>query len=245
MGVVFATGASQLETLQALVAIPNLPWGQVQGFHMDEYLGMNENHRASFRRYLRENLTQRVPMAAFFEIDGSSSDPERTRHDYVRQLSAADPQLCLLGIGENGHLAFNDPAEADFHDPEAMKVVSLDVECRQQQLNEGWFATFDEVPKQGAHAYYPNPAQDSQAHSFSSWFAQGAECTADVRGTHIHGVPFHDPPHTSGCDDLPGSGVGIGARWRPLSERKAISTARRSDRGQGYWTPVPIVGHQA
>jgi glucosamine-6-phosphate deaminase len=147
IGVIFATGASQLETLHALTSIPGLPWGKIQGFHLDEYLGMDENHPASFRRYLRENLTRRVPMGDFFEIDGSSSDPDRVRREYVQKLWAADPQLCLLGIGENGHLAFNDPAEANFNDPDAMKVVTLDAECREQQLAEGWFKTLEEVPE--------------------------------------------------------------------------------------------------
>ena len=148
IGVIFATGASQLETLRALTSMPDLPWSKVHGFHLDEYMGIDENHPASFRRYLRENLTQRVPLREFFEIDGSSSDPDRVRREYVQKLSAADPQLCLLGIGENGHLAFNDPAEANFDDPDAMKVVTLDVACRQQQLSEGWFPRFEEVPEQ-------------------------------------------------------------------------------------------------
>ncbi|MEA2543686.1 MAG: glucosamine-6-phosphate deaminase [Acidobacteriaceae bacterium] len=147
IGVVFATGASQLETLHALTSIPGLPWGKIQGFHLDEYLGMDEDHPASFRRYLRENLTRRVPMGEFFEIDGSSADPDRVRREYVQKLWAADPQLCLLGIGENGHLAFNDPAEANFNDPDAMKVVTLDAECREQQLAEGWFKSLEEVPE--------------------------------------------------------------------------------------------------
>jgi glucosamine-6-phosphate deaminase len=147
IGVVFATGASQLETLHALTSIPGLPWGKIQGFHLDEYLGMDEDHPASFRRYLRENLTRRVSMGEFFEIDGSSADPDRVRREYVQKLWAADPQLCLLGIGENGHLAFNDPAEANFNDPDAMKVVTLDAECREQQLAEGWFKSLEEVPE--------------------------------------------------------------------------------------------------
>jgi glucosamine-6-phosphate deaminase len=148
IGVIFATGASQLDTLRALTAMSGLPWEKVHGFHMDEYMGIDEGHPASFRRYLRENLTQRVPMKEFFEIDGSSSEPERIQREYVQQLRAADPQLCLLGIGENGHIAFNDPAEADFDDPDAMKVVTLDAECRQQQVAEGWFPRFADVPRQ-------------------------------------------------------------------------------------------------
>ncbi len=148
IGVIFATGASQLHTLRALTAISGLPWEKVHGFHLDEYMGIDEGHPASFRRYLRENLTQRVPMAEFVEIHGSSSDPERVQREYVQQLRAADPQLCLLGIGENGHIAFNDPGEANFDDPDAMKVVALDAECRQQQVAEGWFQSFEDVPLQ-------------------------------------------------------------------------------------------------
>ena len=97
---------------------------------------------------MRENLTQRVPLKEFFEIDGSSSNLNQVQRDYVQKLSEANPQLCLLGIGENGHLAFNDPAEADFSDPVAMKIVTLDAECRQQQLAEGWFERFEDVPLQ-------------------------------------------------------------------------------------------------
>ncbi len=148
VGVIFATGTSQFETLHALTSIPDLPWEKVHGFHMDEYIGIDENHPASFRGYLRERLTSRVSMAAFHEMDGSASDLEKVRREYTEKLSAADPQICLLGIGENGHLAFNDPHEADFDDPEPMKIVTLDRACREQQLAEGWFPSFEQVPKQ-------------------------------------------------------------------------------------------------
>jgi glucosamine-6-phosphate deaminase len=159
IGVIFATGASQLETLHALTSIADLPWRKVHGFHLDEYVGIAANHPASFRRYLRENLTERVPMAEFFEIDGSTADLDRVRQDYVQKLHEADPQLCLLGIGENGHLAFNDPPEADFHDPEAMKVVTLDGACRQQQLAEGWFKKIEDVPQRALTLTIPTMLQ--------------------------------------------------------------------------------------
>jgi len=147
-GVIFATGASQLATLAALTAAPGLPWDRVIGFHMDEYIGLDENHPASFRRYMRDKLTGRVAMHRFHEIDGNAADIEAFAGAYVRALEAASPALCLLGIGENGHLAFNDPAEADFNDPQVMKVVTLDEACRRQQVAEGWFAGFDQVPRQ-------------------------------------------------------------------------------------------------
>lgn len=147
IGVIFATGASQFETLEALTSIPGLPWDRVLGFHLDEYVGLNEDHPAGFRRYLRERLTGRVAMRAFLEINGEADDLDAVCSDYVKALRQANPQLCLLGIGENGHLAFNDPVEADFHDPKAMKVVALDQACRQQQAAEGWFPTWEEVPE--------------------------------------------------------------------------------------------------
>ncbi len=146
IAVIFATGASQLETLEALTDTPGLPWDQVSGFHLDEYVGIDENHPASFRRYLRENLTERVRMREFHAINGSAENPEAVCREYARQLRAANPQLCLLGVGENGHLAFNDPGEADFNDPEDVKIVQLDAVCRQQQAAEGWFKTLEDVP---------------------------------------------------------------------------------------------------
>jgi glucosamine-6-phosphate deaminase len=145
--VIFATGASQLDTLQALTETPSLPWSQVRGFHMDEYIGLNPDHSASFRRYLRDNLTQKVRMKEFFEIDGTALDLEKASKDYTELLRAANPQLCLLGIGENGHLAFNDPGVADFNDPLDVKIVHLDTTCRQQQAAEGWFGSFEDVPE--------------------------------------------------------------------------------------------------
>ncbi|MGH9431308.1 MAG: glucosamine-6-phosphate deaminase [Terriglobia bacterium] len=148
VGVIFATGASQLETLRALTTMSNIPWDQVIGFHMDEYLGIGPEHPASFRRYLREHLTGRVRLREFHEIDGTTSDPERTCSEYGDRLRSQRPQLCLLGIGENGHLAFNDPAEANFWDSLDAKVVSLDQACRQQQVAEGWFQNLQEVPPQ-------------------------------------------------------------------------------------------------
>jgi glucosamine-6-phosphate deaminase len=147
IGVIFATGASQFDTLEALTSLPGLPWGHVLGFHLDEYVGIHENHPASFRRYLREKLTRRVAMRNFFEIDGTAEDLNAVCDEYVKALNLVSPKLCLLGIGENGHLAFNDPAEADFNDPQAMKVVQLDRACRQQQAAEGWFASWKEVPE--------------------------------------------------------------------------------------------------
>jgi glucosamine-6-phosphate deaminase len=147
VGVIFATGASQLDTLGALTELDDLPWQRVIGFHMDEYIGLSADHPASFRRYLRERLTEKVRMKEFFEIDGSAADPDQVCREYCSRLRAVNPQICLLGIGENGHLAFNDPPVADFADPLDAKVVHLDDVCREQQAAEGWFPSAADVPE--------------------------------------------------------------------------------------------------
>lgn len=148
VGVIFATGASQVATLEALVSIPDLPWGRVVGFHMDDYLEIPDQHPASFRSYLQRRLTSKVSMRNFYWMDGAAGNPDEICRRYSDLLRQFPPQLCLLGIGENGHLAFNDPAVADFRDPDEIKVVSLDEQCRRQQAGEGWFkGGIDEVPK--------------------------------------------------------------------------------------------------
>lgn len=146
IGVIFATGISQLEALRVLVKIEGLPWNKVSGFHMDDYIDLPKDHPASFLLYLQKNLTERVAMKEFLPIDGNAGDIEQTCTRYAEALRSADPQLCLLGIGENGHLAFNDPGEADFNDPKDIKVVHLDDRCREQQASEGWFESKEDVP---------------------------------------------------------------------------------------------------
>lgn len=154
-GVVFATGASQLDMLAALTGLEGIPWDRVRGMHLDEYVGLPAEHFASFRRYLREHLAHKVDMKEFHEIDGSAMDPDDVCRRYTEILRDVDPQLCLLGIGENGHLAFMDPAVADFNDPRDVKVVSLDADCRAQQVAEGWFNAPEEVPAEAISLTIP------------------------------------------------------------------------------------------
>lgn len=146
LGIIFATGASQLDTLEALTRMVDLPWDRVRGLHLDEYVGLPIEHFASFRRYLREHLTEKVEMGDFYELEATAADLSRICDAYAETLRAIDPKLCLLGIGENGHLAFMDPAVADFKDPQDIKVVKLDADCRAQQVAEGWFGSSEEVP---------------------------------------------------------------------------------------------------
>ena len=154
-GVIFATGVSQRDTLEALTRMQGIPWNRVRGFHLDEYVGLPMEHPASFRRYLRENLTQKVDLRSFLEVDGTAPDPDLVCRLYGEALAAADPKLCLLGIGENGHLAFMDPAVADFKDSRDVKVVKLDAACRAQQVAEGWFDSLEAVPARAISVTIP------------------------------------------------------------------------------------------
>jgi glucosamine-6-phosphate deaminase len=155
ISIIFATGASQLATLDALTRMSDLPWQKVVGFHMDEYVGLPIDHPASFRGYLRKNLTDKVAMKKFFEIDGTATNLEEVCATYAKEMRSTPPQICMVGIGENGHLAFNDPGVADFQDPLDVKVVPLDDTCRTQQAAEGWFASSDEVPEQAISITIP------------------------------------------------------------------------------------------
>ncbi len=144
--IIVATGASQFEMLEVLVKEPGIDWGKVTAFHLDEYVNMPETHPASFRKYLRERFLEQLPtgVKAFHGVNGVG-DTKAECARLLALLTASPIDVAFVGIGENGHLAFNDPP-ADFETEEAFIVVDLDDACRRQQLGEGWFASFDEVP---------------------------------------------------------------------------------------------------
>jgi len=144
--IIAATGASQFEFLQALVGHPEIDWSKVEMFHLDEYIGLPITHPASFRKYLRERFIEPAGLTNYHLIDGQA-DPLEVCRDLGKKISAAPIDVAFVGIGENGHLAFNDPP-ADFETEDPYLVVNLDEACRRQQLGEGWFPTFDDVPKQ-------------------------------------------------------------------------------------------------
>lgn len=144
--VIAATGASQFEFLDALTATPGIDWGSVEMFHLDEYVGIPESHPASFRRYLRERIVERVRPRAFHFLAGDVPEPRAECRRVGALLARAPIDVAFVGIGENGHLAFNDPP-ADFETEEPYLVVDLDEACRRQQLGEGWFPTLDDVPR--------------------------------------------------------------------------------------------------
>ena len=145
--VILATGASQFDMLAALVRAEGIDWPQVTCFHLDEYIGLPATHPASFRRYLKERFVDRLPAppAAFHYVSGEASDPQAECRRLGEILRARTIDAAMVGIGENGHLAFNDPP-ADFETTEAYLVVDLDEACRRQQLGEGWFETLQDVP---------------------------------------------------------------------------------------------------
>lgn len=145
--IILATGTSQFETIKQLIDEAGIDWSKVTMFHLDEYIGLPITHQASFRKYLKERFLDQVPQLKAAHLINGETDPE-TETKRLSSLIAAHPiDVALVGIGENGHLAFNDPP-ADFDTEEPYLVVSLDGPCRTQQYNEGWFATVDEVPLQ-------------------------------------------------------------------------------------------------
>jgi glucosamine-6-phosphate deaminase len=147
--VMFATGNSQLAFVQALVhETPGVPWADTVVFHMDEYVGVGPDHPAGFQRWIRERIVEPARPKAAYYVEGLG-DPEAACRRYAGLLQQFPLDLCCLGVGENGHLAFNDPPVADFADPLDVKVVELEAACRQQQVNEGHFPGLHDVP---AHA---------------------------------------------------------------------------------------------
>jgi len=144
--VIVATGNSQLGFFHALRLHHDVAWSRVRVFHMDEYIGIDETHPASFRAFLRRELIEPLGILHFHPIDPVEADPAATIERYAQLLARYPIDLTCMGIGENGHLAFNDPPVADFDDPAALKVVALDERSRAQQVGEGHFPTLDAVP---------------------------------------------------------------------------------------------------
>jgi glucosamine-6-phosphate deaminase len=144
--IIAATGASQLDFLDALTRKESIDWQSVEMFHLDEYLGLPITHPASFRKYLLDHLIRKTGIARYHLLD-SNADPHKVISRTGESLNAAPIDIAFAGIGENGHLAFNDPP-ADFQTEEPYLIVNLDEACRRQQVGEGWFADLSEVPRQ-------------------------------------------------------------------------------------------------
>lgn len=151
---ILATGASQFAMLEHLITL-DVDWTKVTGWHLDEYVGLPDTHPASFRKYLRERFVDKVAaLQAFHFVNGSAPDPAAECRRLGELIGRVTIDVACVGIGENGHLAFNDPP-ADFDANDPFLVVELDDDCRRQQLGEGWFETLDDVPKQAISMSVP------------------------------------------------------------------------------------------
>jgi glucosamine-6-phosphate deaminase len=144
---ILATGNSQLKFLEELVKLDGVDWSKVTLFHMDEYLGLPKTHSASFAKYMRERVETLLHPKVFHYVNGEPLEPITECERYAALLKKQVIDLCCLGIGENGHIAFNDPPVADFQDPRLVKIVEMDVACRQQQVGEGHFPNLEAVPR--------------------------------------------------------------------------------------------------
>ncbi|HHV85961.1 MAG TPA: glucosamine-6-phosphate deaminase [Petrimonas sp.] len=151
---ILATGASQFAFIEAMKNL-SIDWGKITVFHLDEYKDLPETHPASFRKYLKERILDVVKPFQVYYINGDAKEIEREVARYEELLKAATVDVACIGIGENGHIAFNDPEVADFNDPALVKIVQLDNTSRRQQLGEGWFSTLEEVPMEAISLTIP------------------------------------------------------------------------------------------
>ena len=146
LNVMFAAAPSQNETLATLLEDGEIDWRRVNAFHMDEYVGLDAAHPAGFRNFLKRAVFDKKPFRSINLINGNAKDPQQEAERYGKLLQENPVDVCILGVGENGHVAFNDPPVADFEDKAFVKIVELDARCRNQQVNDGCFASLDQVP---------------------------------------------------------------------------------------------------
>ena len=206
--VIFACAPSQDDFLAALAdrraTGVTVDWSKVTAFHMDEYVGLSADDPRSFRHYLRSHLLSRIGIGTFYPIDADESDVSSVCARYEELLSAEPIDLICLGIGENGHIAFNDPAVAEFEDKRLVKEVVLDSLCRQQQVNDGCFASLDQVPSSAISLTIPvfRRARRLSVHVPGSRKAAairaalegdiGSECPASILRVHPHATLYID-----------------------------------------------------
>lgn len=147
---IFAAAPSQNEFLESLVNDPEIDFSRIRAFHMDEYIGLKRDAPQGFGNFLKDRLFDKAGFRTVFYLNGQAADPEKECERYAELLRQYPCDIICMGIGENGHIAFNDPHVADFHDKKAVKVVALDRMCRRQQVNDGCFSALEQVP---THAY--------------------------------------------------------------------------------------------
>ena len=200
---ILATGASQFSFLEALQT-KEIDWSKITVFHLDEYKGITDSHPASFRKYLKERILDQVAPKKIYFLNGDAEDLEGEIRRYEKDLALHPIDIACIGIGENGHIAFNDPAVADFKDPKLVKVVELDEACRNQQLGEGWFPTYNDVPEQALSLTIPAimgckaiscvvpDERKAQAVYNSLYGGISTSCPASILRTHPETVLFLD-----------------------------------------------------
>ena len=209
---ILATGTSQFSFLEALKS-KEIDWQKITVFHLDEYKGIPDTHPASFRRYLKERiLNAAVPQAIYF-LNGDVEDLEQEMKQYAEALKKHPIDVACIGIGENGHIAFNDPPVADFNDPQWVKLVDLDTACRKQQLGEGWFPSLEAVPKEAITLTIPaimnckaiscvvpdHRKARAVYHTLNSEIS--TDCPATILRTHPETILFLDTPSASQLKD--------------------------------------------
>ena len=206
---IFAAAPSQNEVLAALAEDKDIPWERVIAFHMDEYIGLPENAPQSFGRFLREHLFSLIPLREVFYINGRAEDVEAECKRYAALLAQYPTDIVIMGIGENGHVAFNDPPVADFADPCVAKQVMLDEVCRNQQVHDGCFPTLSDVPRAaitltvptlfaGKHLFCIVPAATKAEAVKGTLFGEITEaCPATVLRRHESAVLFLDGDSSS------------------------------------------------
>jgi glucosamine-6-phosphate deaminase len=204
--IVLASAVSQDPFLAALRAQPDMDWPRVTAFHLDEYAGMRGDHPASFRRFQHERIMDHVPIGAFHELRGDAADLEAECARYAALLREAQPRLVVLGIGENGHLAFIDPPVCRFDEPRDVRTVELDDVCRTQQVHDGAFARLEDVPRRALSLTVPFFLRVPRALIFVNGPNKSAAvraalegpiaeaCPASALRRHPNAILFLDPP---------------------------------------------------
>jgi glucosamine-6-phosphate deaminase len=207
--IMVATGNSQIDLLSELVQLNEIPWNNVEIFHMDEYVGISGDHPSSFRHWIRTRLAEKVNASQVHYIEGDAPDLEAEIRRYSGLLSEGPIDLAFVGFGENGHIAFNDPHVADFNDPAVLKRVTLDEACREQQAREGHFKDADAVPKEAVTVTCPvlfsaaawvscvPEARKAQAVKCALEGPLSSSCPASLVRTHPNADVFLDPDSAS------------------------------------------------
>ncbi|NMC37442.1 MAG: glucosamine-6-phosphate deaminase [Bacteroidales bacterium] len=201
--IILGTGASQYPFLNAFLK-KDLDWKNINLFHLDEYIGLTDQHPASFRKFLKDRVTDIVKPGKVFYLNGNSNDIRSEIERYSKLLKDNPADVACIGIGENGHIAFNDPAFADFNDRDYLKVVEMDQACRKQQVGEGWFPSIDDVPAKAITLTIPAimdskvisctvPDERKATAVFNTLTGEITEsCPATVLRTHSEAVLFLD-----------------------------------------------------